>query len=172
MIDTTYPRHYLEKDQSIGLTKKLVDISVNNLQEQIDKANKSEYTQKIIETLSDSMDEGGVYGVCMETANNILQVAIMTGLVTNTSHAVCNHNAENYGKIVQLKELDVKTPQLREQLTRNLPYIMDITGQQLSGYLDVMGYNKIGFNIYDLHYSNMIYYDYDKYGNIKEYKKK
>ena len=172
LIDTTYPRHYLSSDGSTGLTEDLLSISLHNLQIQIEKANNTQYTQKVIEALSKPVEKGGAYGVCMETANNIIQVAIMTGLVHNTSHAIGSHNSERYGAKQKLKDLNVTTQQKRESLMRNIPSLLDITGQQLSGFLDVLGYEKINFKLYDIHYTNMIYYDYDKKGNIIEIKKK
>jgi len=151
----------MKRDVTLEMTDEILHFSLENLKKQIHKANNTLYSQKIINKLSSPVHKGGVHGITMESANNLLLTAILFGIVTNTEHLISCHNSENFGAKIKLRELDIKKKTTRKTFMINVPTMINVPPQTLASTLDVLGYESTkNFKIYDIHYKNMVYYDY------------
>ena len=99
-----------------------------------------------------------------ERANQILQVSILSGVISNTSHNIANQNTNSLGVKHYLKSVNVSGNQKITVLMKNLPKILQMPGQRIESILENWG--NSGNNYFDIVYDTMDIYDVTVDGNL------
>lgn len=119
---------------------------------ELDIAEEKNTTQKIIDRISKSIPY-----LTRERANNILQVAVLSGVVKNTYHNIANHCTHSTGVNHYFKSLNVIGNQKVEMMIKNLPNVIGLPGQRIESILDNIG--NCGYDYYDMIHKSMDLYN-------------
>lgn len=155
--DVEYPRIPPLKERvhwNEFVTKKNFDI----LQSEIKSAQLKTTTQKIIDQMSK------ITFLTTERSNQILQVSILAGMVTNTYHNIANQNTKLAGVKHYFGSLKIYSNQKITVLLKNLPNVLNMPGQRIESILDNWGNG--GGDYRDIIYKNMDIYDVTEAGTL------
>jgi hypothetical protein len=156
--NTKFPRIPRQKNR-FNLEEILQSNAVDILKQEIECANKKNTTQKIIDRMALRIP-----GINQESANTILQVAVLSKIVTNTKHNIGNQNLECKGVIRYLTSLGVTNKQHRTTVLRNIPNVLNMPGQRLESSMDSFG--SIHEDYVDIIYDGMELYDVKPNGHL------
>ena len=156
--DVMYPRvDPMTKD--VNWNQYVSENNLKILQTELNIAEETKTTQKIIDRMARK-----ITFLTKERANQILQVSILSGVISNTSHNIANQNTNSLGVKHYLKSVNVSGNQKITVLMKNLPNILQMPGQRIESILENWG--NSGNDYFDIVYDTMDIYDVTVDGNL------